>query len=89
MDSPARDQAIRFACDLFHILFRRLWLPFGEREITIITKLIDLLIAAVAECIGPDRAADDDLDALADDAPPFPLQNEYTTVRLPRREVER
>jgi hypothetical protein len=79
----ARDEAITYACDLFSIIFKRLWLPFGERERLIVTKFVDFVIAAVAESIGPQREVEDELDDLADDRL-FELEAGRTPVRLPR-----
>lgn len=78
----ARDQAVDFTYGLLAIIFKRLWLPLDRR---IVENLIDFLIAAVAEHIGPNRAVEDELEALADDSPLFELQAErYQTVKLRR-----
>lgn len=86
MSTPARDQAIDYGLRLFRLLFKRMWLPLDERLERIVVNFIDLVIAAAAERMAPQRRADDELDDLADDGPLFPLQERYQTVKLPRRD---
>lgn len=82
----ARDQAIDFATRLFQIIFKRLWLPFGERETQVIENFVDVLIRAAAEHM-QSRLVEEELEALADDGPLFEMRPERCqTVKLPRRD---
>lgn len=83
MSMSARDQAVEYTCRLFSIIFKRLWLPFGEREQGYIANFVDFIIEAAAEAYQPDI-----LDELAElDPPPPPAPRRYETVKYERERV--